>query len=88
MLFFVRKLLFFVKKLSACKNRLEKLAMDKHSSLLQKFVNDIQKSFITMAPRISGVWIEKLDLWTSVLTILLPPVTLVRQKLFHFELNR
>jgi hypothetical protein len=29
---------------------LEKLARDKHSGLLQKFVNYGQKSFITLAP--------------------------------------
>ena len=35
-----------------CKHytRLEKLAMDKHPSLLQKSVNYGQKSFITLAP--------------------------------------
>jgi hypothetical protein len=29
---------------------LERLAMDKHSSLLQKFVNYRQKSFVTLGP--------------------------------------
>jgi hypothetical protein len=40
----------FVPSCSVCYNRLEKLAKDKHSSLLQTFVNCEQKGFITLAP--------------------------------------
>ncbi len=41
----------FVLSKSVCQNRLEKLvARDKHSSLVRKYVNYRQKSFITLAP--------------------------------------
>jgi hypothetical protein len=36
--------------LSVCQIRQEQVAMDKHSSLLRKFVNYEQKSFITLGP--------------------------------------
>jgi hypothetical protein len=40
-----------------CKNYtiLEKLATDKHSSLLQKLINYRQKSFVTLALALAGV---------------------------------
>jgi len=42
--------------------RLEKLAEDKHSRLLHKFVNYGQKSFITLGPRLKNLRGETLQL--------------------------
>ncbi len=47
---FVRNLPILVLNDSACYARLEKLANDKHSSLLQKLVNYSCKSQITVSP--------------------------------------
>ncbi len=47
---FPRDLGIFILSYSVCLTRLEKLASDKHSSLLQKFVNHDKKSFITLGP--------------------------------------
>jgi hypothetical protein len=48
-LFFVLNLWIFVLA-SVCKARIDKLAKEKHSSLLRKFVNYGQKGFITLGP--------------------------------------
>jgi hypothetical protein len=45
--------MIFVLSQSVCKNRLEKLVRDKHSSLLCKLVNYGQKSLITFAPYVA-----------------------------------
>ncbi len=49
-LFSVRDLQIFVLSPTVSWTRLEKLARDKHSVLLRKFVNYRQKSFITLTP--------------------------------------
>ncbi len=45
-----RNLLIYIPCQSVCWNRPEKLGRDKHFSLLQKFANNGQKSFITLGP--------------------------------------
>jgi len=48
---FVHNLLIFVLSQSVCQTRLEKPAKDKHSSLLQKFINYDQIKFCNIVPR-------------------------------------
>ena len=48
--FYARNLRIFILSHSIFKNRLEKLVTDKHSKLLQKFINYRQKSLIKLAP--------------------------------------
>ncbi len=48
--FFVRNLRIFVQIYSVCQTRLEELSRDKHSSLLQKFVNYRQIKFYNIGP--------------------------------------
>jgi len=48
--FYVCNLRIFILSSSICENRLEKLVMNKHSTLLQKLVNYGQNSFITLSP--------------------------------------
>jgi len=50
---FARDLRIFI--LSVCKTRLEKLARNKHFSLLRKFGDYGQKSFITLRPGQNGI---------------------------------
>ncbi len=50
--FYSRNLRIFAQSQCVCQNRLEKLARDKHSSLVQKFVNYRQKMFYNIGPQI------------------------------------
>jgi hypothetical protein len=48
--FLARNLRIFILSSNVCYTRLEKLATDKHSSLLRKVVHYGQKSFIALGP--------------------------------------
>jgi hypothetical protein len=76
--FYVSNLRIFVLSKSICKNRLEKLARDKHSSLLLKLVN-YKQDFLTLAQWVNFLkhfWckftciLRKLDIFITMLQVL------------------
>ncbi len=50
-LFYVHNLRIFILSQNVCQTKLEKLARDKRSCLLQKLVNYVHKKFCNIGPR-------------------------------------